>query len=207
MSCEVPVIFSQGCIGHFPIFDLPFFSGIAKLGSNMTTSFARTTHALQAVDFRKSIFGLALVSLLIVLWLAWFMLARITIFEVSASIPLETDELLTVLLPYKGPGQLKRGQVARLHLDGVAGETTGSVPALVTDVTTDLEDGLVTVTMVLFWELVPFPPENEALTGRVEIETEYVSPATLLMRTVNDGLNTYPVRFSAPSTQPANQMQ
>ncbi|MEZ4868982.1 MAG: hypothetical protein R3C14_47110 [Caldilineaceae bacterium] len=167
----------------------------------MTTSFARTTHALQAADLRKAGTALVLVSLLIMGWLGWFLLARITIFAISTPVPVAVTEMITAPFIGQAPGQIKWGQTASLKLDGATGETTGPIPALVTEVVEDTERGVTQVTAFVFWDAVAEPPAGASLTGRLEIETEYVSPATLLVRSVNDGMDTYPVRFTDPSGQ------
>lgn len=57
----------------------------------MATAFSRTLRTLSADSFRYSIGALALAAALLVVWLAWFTLARITLYEVTDQARLETS--------------------------------------------------------------------------------------------------------------------
>ena len=58
----------------------------------MSTSFPRTIEALRIDRFRGSLLVLLLVAMLLACWLAWFFLAAITRYEVTATARLEIDQ-------------------------------------------------------------------------------------------------------------------
>lgn len=57
----------------------------------MSTPFSRTLRSLQADAFRPSLIGMALVAALLLAWLAWFVLAEVSIYAVSQTARLEAD--------------------------------------------------------------------------------------------------------------------
>src|ERR1700687_1857201 len=58
----------------------------------MATAFSRSVRSLEADGFRRSIFGLLLVFLLMGAWVAWFFLARVARYEVTDQARLEVDQ-------------------------------------------------------------------------------------------------------------------
>jgi multidrug resistance efflux pump len=58
----------------------------------MSTPFSRSIHSLAADRFRRSLLGMLLVTALLSAWATWFFLARITLYEVSATARLEVSE-------------------------------------------------------------------------------------------------------------------
>ncbi|MGQ4806996.1 hypothetical protein NKDENANG_00334 [Candidatus Entotheonellaceae bacterium PAL068K] len=162
----------------------------------MATPFPRTVQALQATDFRRALVTLSLLIVIVGLWFAWFFLAKITLFDISEPMPVSGDEILVANFPFKTSGRLQRGQTAFVQLTGNTGTAVGPVPALVTEVEERPDIGKVQVTLFVFWALATSVPPQNGLMGQVEIEVEYVSPATLVLRTVKDGLDTYPTQFT-----------
>jgi membrane fusion protein (multidrug efflux system) len=57
----------------------------------MSTAFSRTVRTLHADGFRPSLVGVGAVLLLLGSWAAWSLLARVTLYEVSANARLEID--------------------------------------------------------------------------------------------------------------------
>ena len=58
----------------------------------MATAFSRSVRSLEADGFRRSIFGLLLVFVLLGAWTAWFFLARVARYEVTDQARLEVDQ-------------------------------------------------------------------------------------------------------------------
>src|SRR6202142_1157205 len=58
----------------------------------MATAFSRSVRSLEADGFRRSIFGLLLVFLLLGAWTAWFFLAKVARYEVTEQARLEVDQ-------------------------------------------------------------------------------------------------------------------
>lgn len=65
--------------------------------SRMSTPFPRTVEALRIDRFRGSLLVLTLVTVLLAGWLAWFFLATITRYEVTAAARLEIDQEATLV--------------------------------------------------------------------------------------------------------------
>ena len=162
----------------------------------MGTSFPRTTHSLQATNFRRAIFNLSLITLLLGIWFAWFFFSKVTLFEISEPVEITNDHILVVNYPLKSPDHFKRGQTALLKLAGALGSEIGPIPALVTNVESDLVVGQIQVESLVFWELAPPVPSGGTVIGQLEIEVEHVSPAILVVSTINDGLETFSARFT-----------
>jgi multidrug resistance efflux pump/uncharacterized membrane protein (UPF0127 family) len=58
----------------------------------MSTPFSRTMYSLTADGFRRSLLGMLLAAILLSAWTAWFFLAQVTVYEVSAAARLEVSE-------------------------------------------------------------------------------------------------------------------
>ena len=63
----------------------------------MPASFTRAVRSLEADGFRRSIFGLLLVAILLGAWAAWFLRAHVTRYEVSNEARLEVDQAAYLL--------------------------------------------------------------------------------------------------------------
>jgi membrane fusion protein (multidrug efflux system) len=94
------------------------------------------------------------------------------------------DGTLRLVAEY-GPaaiGRLATGQPARLRLDGFPWTRWGVVEARVTAIANELRDGSIRVELALEpqWHI----PLTHGMTGRVDIEVERASPATLVLRSL-----------------------
>jgi multidrug resistance efflux pump len=58
----------------------------------MSAPFSRSMHSLAADGFRYSLLGMLLAAALLSAWTAWFFIARVTLYEVSAGARLEVSE-------------------------------------------------------------------------------------------------------------------
>lgn len=87
-------------------------------------------------------------------------------------------------------GRIQEGQSARLRLDGFPWTQYGTVPADVSEVGTEPNDGLIRVELTLLPNLDSDVPIEHGLTGSVEIEVETSSPAALVLRAAGQFLGT-----------------
>lgn len=87
-------------------------------------------------------------------------------------------------------GRLKPEQTARLRLAGFPWTQYGTVPAIVNDISTEPQDGLIRVELSLTPQPTSLIPLDHGLTGSVEIEVERVSPAVLVLRAAGQFLGT-----------------
>ena len=162
----------------------------------MANSFARSTRSLQNSNFYRSLVSLIIVVGLLGLWLAWFFLAQVTLYEISEPSQISISEIIEVNFSSQAQGRLQRGQMAFLKLDGHIGAEVGPIPSMILEVDNQPEAGQVQTTMLVLWPLVPTVPAQENLTGQIEVEVEHLSPARLIMRTISDGLRTPAVKFT-----------
>ena len=63
----------------------------------MPASFTRAVRSLEADGFRRSIFGLLLVAILLGAWAAWFLRAHVARYEVTNEARLEVDQAASLL--------------------------------------------------------------------------------------------------------------
>lgn len=76
----------------------------------MAIPFSRSMRSLQADDFRRSAWGLALAGALLLAWTLWFILSRVSIYEVTDAARLEADRSAH---PVEAPVQ---GRIISHHL-------------------------------------------------------------------------------------------
>src|SRR5690349_4154105 len=68
----------------------------------MPASFARTTRALAVENLRWPLLGLAVAGLVLLAWLAWFVGASVTLYEVSQHARLEAGAAAREVSPVQG---------------------------------------------------------------------------------------------------------
>jgi hypothetical protein len=149
----------------------------------MPTPFANTLRSLNADRFHASLIGLGVALVLLIAWGCWFFLARMTMYEVSASALVAGDGFVIADFAAAKPGRIRRGQAAWLYPVRDGGKQAGSVPAVVIDIISSplAEPARVKLFPVLDRDLSKLLPEGQKV--RVEIEVESVSPAVLVLRT------------------------
>ncbi len=86
--------------------------------------------------------------------------------------------------PAAALGRVSAGQRARIRLDGFPWTEYGAVDATVTQVATELRDGLARVELTVDPRSSTRIPLQHGLPGVVEVTVEEVSPATLILRAV-----------------------
>jgi hypothetical protein len=140
--------------------------------------------SLHTDSFRPMLVTLAIAITLVTAWLAWFFLARITIYEAGHIVGITPDGAVVADFPTATAEHIRVGQPAVLRLQGTQAGQNRAVPAVVSDVTPQRRADRVRVTLfALLEDNVPlvFP---EGLAGNVEIEVEQVSPAEMITRNV-----------------------
>jgi hypothetical protein len=149
----------------------------------MPTPFANTLRSLNADRFHASLIGLGVALVLVIAWGCWFFLARMTMYEVSASAVVADDGFVIAEFAAARPGRIRRGQAAWLYPIRDGAKQPGSVPAVVIDIieSPSSEPARVKLFPVLERDLSEILPEGQKV--RVEIEVESVSPAVLVLRT------------------------
>jgi hypothetical protein len=164
----------------------------------MSLQFSRSLRALRVDSFRPSRIGLFLATLLMGGLIAWFFAAKVTLYENSVSLQFnEAGRLMATFTP-EGMKRIRQGQTAMLHIDAGTDQPAESLPAMVFDVKADSN----VVEILVKSNDVPESLKTGNLSGRVEVEVEYTTPAQLLLRVSGKyfGGNNIPV-----SPQPTGQ--
>jgi hypothetical protein len=168
--------------------------------------FTQTTRSLEADRGIFTLVGLSIFALLLMGWLIWAFTAQFSIYAVSEPTTLRLGAPFQARFPVLDPETVARAQVARLILEGQDGPL-GTLPALVLDVEPRGTGAIVQILP----DLDGLSPEtidpnllvafSQNVTGRVEIETERLSPALLFLRTSGLFADT---AFLTSNAQPRN---
>jgi membrane fusion protein (multidrug efflux system) len=92
---------------------------------------------------------------------------------------------VTATFPSDGLLGINRGQLVDFHPAGNIGAQNGAIPGIVTTVSEDPSGEQTVVEIALRIEQTLPAPLQEGLKGRVDIELERVSPATLILRSAS----------------------
>jgi hypothetical protein len=152
------------------------------LRNSVANPFSRTTRSLQADGHRSTLLGLLTVILLLIVWGGWFFAARIPIYQTSENVQLTGAQRVTALFPSGTLDRIKRGQAANFYPEGAVWAQAGPIPAIVTGVSPDPTADQARVELALRLDRSLPVPLQQGLKGRVEIELERVSPASLVFR-------------------------
>ncbi len=82
----------------------------------MSISFSRSTRALDHDSFRVPILGLAIASLVLIAWGAWFVMARITVQETSTHLTVDQDGAVSATFTPAQIARIQVGQAATVEL-------------------------------------------------------------------------------------------
>lgn len=162
----------------------------------MSNSFSRSMRSLAADGSSRFLAALLLGVLFLCAWSAWFLLARVTLYEVTGAARLEVTgasrsgvELqdggafaVVAHFPIEALGRVRPRQPARLRLHAFPWPQYGSQPLTVEGVEREPQNGRFRVRLALAPPLNTRVPWQRGLPGTVEVEVERLSPATLVLR-------------------------
>ena len=137
------------------------------------TSYPDTIRSLNRNRTRSWLLVLIFALCLLVAWWLWFFFAQITFTEVSQSARVVSGNVIVADFDEKALAKIRLGQAAFVYVDDEVG-LPDTIPAVVADV--DSKEG--EVQFIVEVEAV----REEELTGQVEVEVEYLSPARLMLR-------------------------
>jgi membrane fusion protein (multidrug efflux system) len=86
--------------------------------------------------------------------------------------------------PSDSLGRIRKGQPARLRLDGFPWAEYGKVAGEVVNIASEPRSGKVRVELSVRPESAPLIPLQHGLPGKLEVEVEHISPAALVLRSV-----------------------
>ena len=147
----------------------------------MSTPFSRSMRALETDNFQSSIRRLILIGVLMIAWLCWFFIAPITLYEASETAQFIDNLHVIAYFPPSALGYLRPGQLGQLRLDGFPSVQYSTLPVVVETVGAKIIDGHLAATLALQPD-VPSTLPQLGLTGQVEIESDHLTPANLLLR-------------------------
>jgi len=155
----------------------------------MATSFSNSMRSLQVNSPRKTLAGLILSIVLAIVWFSWFLLAQISLYQISDTVQITEKEVVIASFPPEASEFLEVGKNVSLQLDGQVdlrlvdgeGTKTDSIPAVVLKVH-QLQNDRIDASILIYWDAVERIQFIPNLTGQVQIDIERVSPVTLVIR-------------------------
>jgi hypothetical protein len=155
----------------------------------MPMTFSHSTRALQADTGHRALTTVLVTLLLLGLWSVWFGLARVPIYETTATAQLINANRARALFPINALSRIQPGQPAQLHLDNYPSTQFGHLPATVTSLHRRSQEDQVQVELTLLPALANSLPRQPGLTGVARIEVERVTPLTLMLRAAGQRLS------------------
>lgn len=149
----------------------------------MAMPFSRTMRSLYADSFYFSLAGLIVAILLLLTWMAWFFMARMTLYETGQLVQAKRTGTIVADFPLAAAEHIRSGQVALAYPQGL-GEATGApLQAVVTEVLPAHEQR-VRIELFPHSEITVRHIPPGTVTGRVTVEVAHISPAMLLLRAI-----------------------
>ena len=114
-------------------------------------------------------------------WLAWFFLARVTLYEQAPTASIRADGVVLADFSAEAAGHIQVGQPAQVTVAQTGGGEV-AVPTVVMDMTTRRDSDGVRVELYALGDTFPENPLHDGQQGRVKVEVERVSPAALVLQ-------------------------
>lgn len=134
--------------------------------------------SLNVDSYRATRVALVVASLLMLALIAWFFFARVTLFETSQEVSFSEQGRLLATFPKETIGRVHPGQPATLRAYSASDQPPINVRAVVFDV----PPGSTQAELLVTTEDIPEEFNPEGVQAQVEVEVEYVTPFTLVMR-------------------------
>ena len=144
----------------------------------MSLQFSRSLRILRVDTFRAARIGMLFAILLMAGLLAWFFLAKVTLYENSTSFKFRDDGRIQASFSEEGLQRIRMGQAALVRLNMGPDQQQVTLPAAVYD----LPQGSDQVELVAMTNEIPSEALSGKASGRVEVEVESLTPAQLVIR-------------------------
>src|SRR5262249_36686010 len=138
--------------------------------------------ALYADSHLTTLVGLSVALVLLFAWAAWFFLAQITLSTTGQIVTTTREGSIIAAFPVVAQGTLRRGQQARVYLQGNRTVQSQQLSATVAEVNHTAPEDQVQVDLYVREAAVVRQLLQQGLQGEVEVTVARVSPATLVMR-------------------------
>lgn len=152
----------------------------------MTVPFSRSLRSLGIDSFRASLIGMILAVLIVFALIAWFFLAKVTLYEYSNSITFNEDGRIYAEFSSEAMPRLRPGESAILRITLPGENRQVSLPALVVNKDSSANQ----VELLVVGGNLPTGLSTDEITAVAEVEAEYISPARLVLRASGQYLNT-----------------
>jgi hypothetical protein len=151
----------------------------------VSLQFSRSIRSLEVDNYRAAKIGMILAVIVAAALLAWFLLARVTVYEISSDVEYTGDGRLAAHFPSETAKRIQPGQSAVLRIDTIPDGKILNLPALVIGV--DRQSEL--VELIILADEAALGSLDPDITGQVEVEVEYITPAALVRRASGSYLN------------------
>lgn len=162
----------------------------------MSLQFSRSMRSLNVDSFRPSRIGLLLAILIMVGLIFWFFFARITLYEISSEISYTQDSQVLAKFAPTSMARIRQGQPVILRISGGTDQKSLNFSGYVFEKKSDNQIEIV----ITDGDLPPEVLEGN-LSGQADVEVEYITPVTLVMRASGRFLNKSRLPMS-PQTRP-----
>jgi hypothetical protein len=144
--------------------------------------FTRSMRALHADSHLSTLVSLSVALVLLLVWASWFFLAQITLSTTGQIVMATREGTITAVFPAAAQGTLRRGQQARVRLQGNSAAQRKLLSAVVAEVMQPTREDQVQVLLYVRENATVRQLLPQGLHGEVEVTVAHVSPATLVMR-------------------------
>ena len=144
----------------------------------MSLPFSRSIRSLNIDSYQASRIGMALGILIIVALVLWFFLVKVTIYEFSTDLDYKETGILTAGFPKENLKKITAGQPAIIQIDLGPNQPDITLTGMVVETDSTQE----TAELVILSEEITQIPLDEDISGQVQVEVEYVTPAMLVRR-------------------------
>lgn len=145
----------------------------------MSIQFSRSMRALRLDSFRATRIGLIFAIFIMLALILWFFLARVTLYEVSNSVEMAADGKVLVAFSKEARARLRPGMPAILRLSQGPDQPVLTLPAVIWNLPREGEK----VELMVLADGLPVDLQQGEISGQVDVEVEYITPAELVLRT------------------------
>jgi hypothetical protein len=144
--------------------------------------FTRSMRALHADSHLSTLVNLTIALVLLFVWTAWFFLAQIALSTTGQIVTITRTGAIIAAFPATAQGTLRRGQQARVHLQGNIAALRKPLSAVVAEVRQPIREDRVQAELYVREDATIRQLLQQGMQGEVEVTVARVSPATLVMR-------------------------
>ena len=163
----------------------------------MSLQFSRSLRILRVDNFRLARFGMLFSILLMAGLLVWFFLAKVTLYENSTSLKFQQDGRIVATFSEEGLQRIRMGQAVLVRLNMGPDQPLVTLPAAIYEIPQDTDQ----VELVMMTNDLPSEALSGKVSGRAEVEVEYLTPAQLVIRAMGKALNQADLPVSPQNTQ------